>query len=103
MRRSFFFDDDTREAYWLSRFWVGKLPGINRMNVQTSKPIVAEDRDAVAHHCRLCGSHVDRTFVDLGMSPLCESFVPADKADHMEPYFPLHALVCGECSAQRIC
>jgi SAM-dependent methyltransferase len=67
------------------------------MNVQTSKPVVAEAREAVAHHCRLCGSHVDRTFVNLGMSPLCESFVPADEVDRMEPYFPLHALVCGEC------
>jgi len=35
--------------------------------------------------------------VDLGMSPLCESFVPPDQADAMEPFFPLHAYVCGEC------
>jgi SAM-dependent methyltransferase len=31
------------------------------------------------------------------MSPLCESFLSADRIDQMEPYFPLHALVCGEC------
>jgi hypothetical protein len=31
------------------------------------------------------------------MSPLCESFLSADQIDHMEPYYPLHALVCGKC------
>jgi SAM-dependent methyltransferase len=31
------------------------------------------------------------------MSPLCESFVPAHQLDQMEPYFPLHALVCDKC------
>lgn len=31
------------------------------------------------------------------MSPLCESFLPATQINQMEPYFPLHVLVCGEC------
>jgi SAM-dependent methyltransferase len=31
------------------------------------------------------------------MSPLCESFLTADQLERMEPYFPLHALVCNEC------
>lgn len=47
--------------------------------------------------CRLCGAGLNTTFVDLGMSPLCESFLPADQTDRMEPYFPLHVLVCGQC------
>jgi len=47
--------------------------------------------------CRLCGSKVEQTFVNLGMSPLCESFLSRDRLDAMEPYFPLHAMVCGEC------
>jgi SAM-dependent methyltransferase len=47
--------------------------------------------------CRLCGADLRDTFVDLGMSPLCESFLPRDQLDAMEPYFPLHALVCGQC------
>jgi len=47
--------------------------------------------------CRLCQSHLETTFVDLGMSPLCESFLTADQLDQMEPYFPLHVLVCGNC------
>ena len=31
------------------------------------------------------------------MSPLCESYVPAEKANSMEPFYPLHAYVCGTC------
>jgi SAM-dependent methyltransferase len=31
------------------------------------------------------------------MSPLCESFLTAGQIDQMEPYFPLHVLVCNYC------
>jgi C-methyltransferase C-terminal domain/Putative zinc binding domain/Methyltransferase domain len=48
-------------------------------------------------HCRLCQTPLHTTFVDLGMSPLCESFLTADQTNQMEPYFPLHVLVCNEC------
>jgi hypothetical protein len=47
--------------------------------------------------CRLCHAPLTISFVDLGMSPLCESFLTADCIDQMEPYYPLHVLVCGEC------
>ena len=47
--------------------------------------------------CRLCHAPLTTSFVDLGMSPLCESFLTADQIDQMEPYYPLHALVCGRC------
>jgi hypothetical protein len=40
---------------------------------------------------------MNHTFVDLGMSPLCESFLTADQVDTMEPFYPLHAWVCAEC------
>jgi SAM-dependent methyltransferase len=35
--------------------------------------------------------------VDLGMSPLCESILAPGQLDAMEPYFPLHVLICGQC------
>ncbi len=41
--------------------------------------------------CRFCGTTLRHTMVDLGMSPLCESFVPADRVNAMEPFYPLHA------------
>ena len=47
--------------------------------------------------CRLCGADLYTEFVDLGMSPLCESFVTADAIDSMEPYFPLRVMVCDVC------
>ncbi|WP_045835673.1 class I SAM-dependent methyltransferase [Hyphomicrobium sp. 99] len=67
------------------------------MNQETASDYRAEAQEITPHRCRLCGSKVERTFVDLGMSPLCESFVPPNRADDMEPFYPLHALVCGEC------
>ena len=47
--------------------------------------------------CRFCGTTLGHTFVDLGMSPLCESYVGRDQLNQMEPFYPLHAYVCGEC------
>ncbi|HZD52649.1 MAG TPA: class I SAM-dependent methyltransferase [Woeseiaceae bacterium] len=52
---------------------------------------------AHARECRLCGGVLEHSFVDLGMSPLCESFVAPGQVDAMERYFPLHAFVCGTC------
>ena len=31
------------------------------------------------------------------MSPLCESYVTRDRLNQMEPFYPLHVYVCGEC------
>jgi SAM-dependent methyltransferase len=44
-----------------------------------------------------CGTRLEHTFVDLGMSPLCESYVPAEKLNQMEPFYPLHVYVCQKC------
>lgn len=47
--------------------------------------------------CRFCGAGLRETFVDLGMSPLCETYpVPAD-LNRGEMYYPLHVYVCGNC------
>jgi SAM-dependent methyltransferase len=47
--------------------------------------------------CRFCGHALEHTFVDLGMSPLCESFLAADQLNRMEPFYPLHVFVCDAC------
>lgn len=47
--------------------------------------------------CRFCKSVLQQTFVDLGMSPLCESYLRADQLNKMEPFYPLHAFVCEKC------
>ncbi len=47
--------------------------------------------------CRFCGATLNITFVDLGMSPLCESFLAADQINQMEPFYPLRVYVCETC------
>jgi SAM-dependent methyltransferase len=47
--------------------------------------------------CRFCGAPVDAVFADLGMSPLANSYLPPERANGMEPFYPLRALVCGNC------
>jgi 2-polyprenyl-3-methyl-5-hydroxy-6-metoxy-1,4-benzoquinol methylase len=47
--------------------------------------------------CRFCKSELRHTFVDLGMSPLCESFLRRDQLNQMEEFYPLHAFVCEKC------
>ena len=44
--------------------------------------------------CRFCDSPLRHTFVDLGVSPLCESYVSAEGLNRMEPFYPLHVYVC---------
>jgi 2-polyprenyl-3-methyl-5-hydroxy-6-metoxy-1,4-benzoquinol methylase len=50
-----------------------------------------------SHECRLCGARLTRTFVDLGMSPLCESYVPETRLDEPETFYPLHVRLCENC------
>lgn len=47
--------------------------------------------------CRFCGAELDITFVDLGLSPLCESYPSQADLDHGEMYYPLHVYVCESC------
>ncbi len=50
-----------------------------------------------APRCRLCGTDLAHTFVDLGMSPPCESYLSADQLDAGEVFYPLHVRVCAQC------
>lgn len=47
--------------------------------------------------CRFCGAALETTFVDLGMSPLCQTHIAPEQLHEMEPFYPLHAYVCGKC------
>jgi len=47
--------------------------------------------------CRFCKTPLQHTLVDLGMSPLCESYVSADQLNRMEPFYPLRVHVCECC------
>ena len=56
-----------------------------------------ENASPGAGRCRHCGSRLEHTFVDLGMSPLCESYLSVGQLNSMEPFYPLHVLVCDQC------
>ena len=47
--------------------------------------------------CRFCGSELKHTFVDLGMSPLSESYLAVEQLNKMEQFYPLHVYVCDRC------
>jgi hypothetical protein len=47
--------------------------------------------------CRFCKTPLELTFVNLGMSPLCESYLRGDQLNQMEPFYPLHVWVCEKC------
>jgi hypothetical protein len=64
---------------------------------EVTESTTARDGDVRAAHCRFCGTALHHTFVDLGMSPLCESYVSLEKLNEMEAFYPLHVQVCEKC------
>jgi SAM-dependent methyltransferase len=55
------------------------------------------DMNNEQHKCRFCNKILDYTFVDLGMSPLANSYIKKEDLQRMEPFYPLHAYVCDSC------
>jgi SAM-dependent methyltransferase len=47
--------------------------------------------------CRFCSAPVVHVMADLGVSPLANSYLREDELGQMEPFYPLRAMVCGEC------
>jgi C-methyltransferase C-terminal domain/Putative zinc binding domain/Methyltransferase domain len=47
--------------------------------------------------CRFCDSRLRFTLVDLGMSPLCESYVTSERLNGAESFYPLHVYICDQC------
>ena len=65
----------------------GKFPAADSMTATSSQ----------YPKCLFCANPLTQTFVDLGMSPLCESYVSREQLNQMEAFYPLHARVCGQC------
>src|SRR3984885_13273127 len=57
----------------------------------------ANEATIAAQPCRFCGATLENTFVDLGMSPLCETYPAATDLNRGEKFYPLHVYVCGKC------
>ena len=47
-------------------------------------------------NCRICGGETWKTFVDLGYTPLSNSYLKKNMIKN-EKKFPLHALICTKC------
>lgn len=47
--------------------------------------------------CRFCQTPLEHVFVDLGVSPLCQTVVRMENANTMEPFYPLKVWVCSKC------
>jgi SAM-dependent methyltransferase len=61
-----------------------------------------ESGDRATPTCRFCRAPLGTTVVDLGMSPLCESFLDADQIRQKETFYPLHAFACSACSLVQL-
>jgi hypothetical protein len=64
---------------------------------QNSEQPTQETPDTTGAGCRFCGTPLKHTFVDLGMSPLCESYVTREQLNQVERFYPLHVQVCDQC------
>jgi predicted TPR repeat methyltransferase len=58
---------------------------------------MALPEESMNRTCRFCAASLSDVVVDLGVSPLCESFLGGDQLDAMEPFYPLNVLVCRTC------
>ena len=67
------------------------------MTTDLQDTIALPSADVGLPSCRFCTAPLRHTFVDLGMSPLCESYVPAERVGSVEAFYPLHARVCESC------
>lgn len=67
-----------------------------------SNPTKDEKSAADVPLCLFCREPLTQTLVDLGMSPLCESYVSREQANQMEPFYPLHVRVCGNCFLAQV-
>lgn len=52
--------------------------------------------------CRFCAQPLQDLCIDLGVSPLCESWLAASDLNKMEPFYPLHVYVCRHCHLVQV-
>ena len=64
---------------------------------RADRPLRGAGMTAAAQPASACGAPLTRTFVDLGHTPLANSFVPAGSAASPIRAIPLHARVCDRC------
>jgi hypothetical protein len=55
------------------------------------------ERAIMRPSCRFCGASLQHPFVDLGTSPLANTYLTSAQLNQMEPFYPLYVYVCERC------
>ncbi len=74
-----------------------RTPALDPTDVKTKNMSAASKNKATDSKCRFCGTPLEYSVVDLGMSPLCNKQVRPEEKNDMEKFYPLHAYVCNNC------
>lgn len=72
-------------------------PTLERPQNKPAEKQSGQESKARGPLCRFCATPLRQTLVDLGMSPLCESYVSREQLNQMEEFYPLHVKVCEQC------
>jgi SAM-dependent methyltransferase len=64
---------------------------------ERESPPAPDHASAQSGQCRLCRAGLSHSFVDLGLSPMANSYIAPDRAKAGEMVYPLHAFVCDRC------
>ena len=67
------------------------------MTLAITRPETKPQPTVGGGNCRACGALLTHQLVDLGMSPLCESYLDGTQLNAMEPFYPLAVYVCDQC------
>src|SRR6516164_7038843 len=73
-----------------------------RVSARSAQPTSSECKEGFTQlnpnsGCRFCKAPLHTTFVDLGMSPLCQTHIKPEHLHQMEAFYPLHVYICDEC------
>ncbi len=52
--------------------------------------------------CRICSSNLTKELINLGKSPIANSFIPINKKMHPENFMPLKVLLCDNCGLAQL-
>jgi len=66
----------------------------NYNNTEKIKSICANSKYGT---CRFCKNELETIFIDLGMSPLSNSYLKHDQLNNLEPFYPLITFACNSC------
>ena len=70
----------------------------NHVSVDRSHVAAATIAHKDRHNsCRFCGARLHKVFVDLGLSPLANTYLKQEDLQRQEQCFPLRVYVCAEC------